>query len=87
MTRVVTEREMQTETSSLFHGELRGSYNVRNLGERTNVHVQVNDNAEMLIRGAYIPTPRCPITGEVAREYLPMRVAPNGNYAISDFEL
>ena len=82
------EQEVQTDTRSLFLGQLRGHSTSNTQGERADAHVQVNDNAEMLIQGSYIPTPRDPFTGEVAAvDRSHMRLAPNGTpFLVPDVE-
>ena len=76
--RSAMEQEMQTESESLFLGRLRG-YAISQVQDgRTEVYAQVNDNAELLIQGSYVPTLRDPFTGEMAREGALTRIAPNG---------
>ena len=80
-----TGHEVQTESVSLFLGRLRGHSTSHEQGGRADTHVQVNDNAEILIRGSYIPTPRDPYTGEVV--VMAPRAAPNGTpYLVPDLD-
>ena len=76
--RSAMEQEMQTESESLFLGRLRG-YAISQVQDgRAEVYAQVNDNAELLIQGSYVPTLRDLSTGEMARESALTRIAPNG---------
>ena len=76
--RAAMERDVQTESSSLFLGHLRGNSDTHTRDGREDSITQVNDNAELLVQGSYVPTPRDPVTGELALEYVPVRMAPNG---------
>ena len=78
---------MQTESISLFHGRLRGNFDTHVRDGQRDAITQVNDNAEMLIRGSYVSTPRDPFTGELAIGRVPTRIAPNGTpFLVPDVE-